>query len=153
MLDGRLTFSRASPYLGVGWGLTPTPGSRLYFSADVGVLYQRPSAMLKGCGPVLSASVCTQLAGRFATHDREPDISALKAQTTAARLYLGDIGVGFGLRFYASFSADRARNEHRARALDQRAPQAAVNFLNVELLAIGWPQANLHAVGSRAHSD
>ena len=48
LLDGRMTVSRATPYLGVGWGLTPRAGSRLYFSADLGVMYQRPSAMLTG---------------------------------------------------------------------------------------------------------
>ena len=58
MLDGRLTFSRASPYLGVGWGLTPRAGSRLYFSADVGVMYQRPSAMLTGAAARLYLPAC-----------------------------------------------------------------------------------------------
>ncbi|MEP6609854.1 MAG: hypothetical protein ABJA83_14420, partial [Burkholderiaceae bacterium] len=47
-LDGRVRFSRASPYVGVGWGLTPRAGSKLYFSADLGVMYQRPSASLTG---------------------------------------------------------------------------------------------------------
>ncbi len=88
-LDGRLTFSRASPYLGVGWGLMRRPGSRLYFSADVGVLYQRPSAMLTGCGPVLPASVCTQL------HAEETEF---REGADDLRLY-PVISVGFGLRF------------------------------------------------------
>lgn len=88
-LEGGLTLSRASPYLGVGWGLTRRTGSRLYFSADVGVLYQRPSAMLSGCGPVLSASVCTQF------HAEEHEF---REGADDLRLY-PVISVGFGLRF------------------------------------------------------
>ena len=90
-LDGRLTFSRASPYLGVGWGLTPRTGSRLYFTADLGVMYQRPSVMLmSNCGPTMPASLCAQ------------DIRAVEAELRDAedhlRLY-PVISVGFGLRF------------------------------------------------------
>lgn len=92
-LDGRVTFSKASPYLGVGWGLTPRAGSRLYFSADVGVTYQRPSAtLLGGCSAALTGSVCSQL---------QSDLRAEEAELHAAddfRLY-PVISVGFGLRF------------------------------------------------------
>ncbi len=93
-LDGRVSFSKASPYLGVGWGLAPRTGSRLYFSADLGVMYQRPSASLTGtCGPALPASVCAQL---------QSDIRAEEAEFREAadglRLY-PVISVGFGLRF------------------------------------------------------
>lgn len=93
-LEGRVTFSRASPYFGVGWGLTPRAGSRLYFSADLGVMYQRPSATLTGnCGPALPASLCTQL---------QSDIRAEEAEfrdvSDDLRLY-PVISVGFGLRF------------------------------------------------------
>jgi hypothetical protein len=90
MLDGRLTFSKASPYVGVGWGLARRTGSRLYFSADLGVMYQRPSAMLTGaCSPVLSASACTQL------HTEETEF---REGADELRLY-PVISVGFGLRF------------------------------------------------------
>jgi hypothetical protein len=90
LLDGRMAVSRTTPYLGVGWGLTPRPGSRLYFSADLGVMYQRPSAMLSGaCVPGLSASACSQL------HHDELDF---REGTDDLRLY-PVISVGFGLRF------------------------------------------------------
>ena len=90
MLDGRLTFSRAIPYLGVGWGLTPGAGSRLYFSADLGVMYQRPSAMLtSACGPALYANACTQ------SHTEEAEF---REGADDLRLY-PVISVGFGLRF------------------------------------------------------
>ena len=88
--DGRMGVSRTTPYLGVGWGLTPRPGSRLYFSADLGVMYQRPSAMLSGsCVPGLSASACSQL-----HHDE----AEFREGTDELRLY-PVISVGFGLRF------------------------------------------------------
>lgn len=87
-LDGRVTFSRASPYLGVGWGLTPRTRSRLYFSADLGVMYQRPSAMLMGsCGSAMPASLCA--------HAEEAEF---REAADDLRLY-PVISVGFGLRF------------------------------------------------------
>lgn len=93
-LDGRVTFSKASPYLGVGWGLTPRAGSRLYFSADLGVMYQRPSATLTGhCGSALPASVCAQLQGDIRAEEAE-----FRDAADDLRFY-PVISVGFGLRF------------------------------------------------------
>lgn len=90
-LDGRLTFSRASPYLGFGWGLTPRTGSRLYFSADLGVMYQRPSVMLmSNCGPAMPASLCA--------HDMRAEEAEFRDADDHLRLY-PVISVGFGLRF------------------------------------------------------
>ncbi len=93
-LDGRVNFSRASPYLGVGWGLAPRAGSRLYFSADLGVMYQRPSASLTGtCGSALPASVCAQLQGDIRAEEVE-----FRDAADDLRFY-PVISVGFGLRF------------------------------------------------------
>ncbi len=93
-LDGRAALSRASPYVGVGWGLTPRAGSRLYFSADFGVMYQRPSATLMGnCGPALPASMCAQLQSDFRAEEAE-----FREAADGLRLY-PVISVGFGLRF------------------------------------------------------
>ena len=88
LLDGRVAVSRPTPYFGVGWGLTPRAGSRLYFSADLGVMYQRPSAMLT-CGPALSPGLCTPL------HHEEVEF---REGADDLRLY-PVISVGFGLRF------------------------------------------------------
>jgi len=93
-LEGRVNFSRASPYVGVGWGLAPRAGSRLYFSADLGVMYQRPSATLTGsCGAALPAGACSRL---------QSDIRAEEVDFREAaddlRFY-PVISVGFGLRF------------------------------------------------------
>lgn len=58
--DGRLRYAKPSPYLGLGWGIAPSRKSGLYFSADFGLVYQRPNAMpLSGC-PALS-SACSLL--------------------------------------------------------------------------------------------
>lgn len=93
-LDGRVTFSKASPYLGIGWGLTPRAGSRLYFSADLGVMYQRPHASLSGnCGPALPASVCAQLQNDIRAEETE-----FRDAADDFRFY-PVISVGFGLRF------------------------------------------------------
>lgn len=55
-LDGRMRYARPSPYLGLGWGIEPSRKSGLYFSADVGLIYQRPNALpLSGC-PALSSA-------------------------------------------------------------------------------------------------
>ncbi len=93
-LDGRVTFSKASPYLGVGWGLSPRAGSRIYFSADLGVMYQRPSATLTGnCGPALPATVCAQLQSDIRAEEAE-----FRDSADGLRFY-PIISVGFGLRF------------------------------------------------------
>lgn len=93
-LDGRVRYSKASPYVGVGWGLAPRPGSRLYFSADLGVMYQRPHASLSGsCGPALPASVCAQLQSDIRAEEGE-----FRDAADDLRFY-PVISVGFGLRF------------------------------------------------------
>ena len=93
-LDGRVRFSRASPYVGVGWGLAPWSGSRLYFSADLGVTYQRPSAsLIATCSSALPFSACTQLQGDIRAEEAESRYS-----TDELRFY-PVISVGFGLRF------------------------------------------------------
>lgn len=93
-LDGRVRFSKASPYLGVGWGLAPSAGSRLYFSADLGVMYQRPNATLTGtCGSALPAGVCTQLQSDIRAEEAE-----LRDAAADFRFY-PVLSVGFGLRF------------------------------------------------------
>lgn len=93
-LDTRVRYQRATPYVGVGWGLTPSAGSRLYFSADLGVMYQRPSASLSGhCSAALSASMCAQL-----QTDLRAEESEYREAADDFRFY-PVISVGFGLRF------------------------------------------------------
>jgi hypothetical protein len=60
--EGRMRYAKPSPYLGLGWGIAPSRKSGLYFSADVGLMYQRPNSVpLSGC-PALS-SACGLLSG------------------------------------------------------------------------------------------
>ena len=93
-LGSLATFSRATPYFGVGWGLAPRAGSRLYFSADLGVTYQRPSAALTGnCGAALPAVICAQMQG-----DLRAEESEYREAADEVRFY-PVISVGFGLRF------------------------------------------------------
>lgn len=54
--DGRMSYAKPNPYLGLGWGIMPSRKSGLYFSADVGLVYQRPNSVpLSGC-PALSSA-------------------------------------------------------------------------------------------------
>lgn len=93
-LGSLATFSRAAPYFGVGWGLAPRAGSRLYFSADLGVTYQRLSAPLTGsCGAATPAAVCAQMKS-----DLRADESEYRDAADDVRFY-PVISVGFGVRF------------------------------------------------------
>ena len=88
------TFSKAAPYFGVGWGLAPRPGSRLYFSADLGVTYQRWSSTLTGsCGAALPAAVCAQMHNDLRAEESEYRDAADDMRLNPV------ISVGFGLRF------------------------------------------------------
>jgi hypothetical protein len=56
--DDRMRYARPSPYLGLGWGIAPSRKSGLYFSADLGVMYQRPSASFIGSCTGLTPGAC-----------------------------------------------------------------------------------------------
>ena len=92
-LGALATFSRAAPYVGVGWGLTPRPGSRLYFSADLGVTYQRLSSLTASCGAALPAAVCAQMQSDLRAEESEYRDAADDVRFNPV------ISVGFGLRF------------------------------------------------------
>lgn len=93
-LGSLATFSRATPYFGVGWGLVPRAGSRLYFSADVGVTYQRLGAPLTGhCGAAMPAAICAQLHSDLRADEAEHRDAADDMRFNPV------ISVGFGLRF------------------------------------------------------
>lgn len=93
-LGSLATFSRAAPYFGVGWGLVPRTGSRLYFSADLGVTYQRPGAPLTGhCGAALPAVICAQTQSDLRAEESDHRDAADDVRFNPV------ISVGFGLRF------------------------------------------------------
>jgi hypothetical protein len=61
-IDGSVRFNRTNPYFGVGWGsASKTHGPGLFFSADIGALFVKPTVRLNGnCGAALSAQECSQ---------------------------------------------------------------------------------------------
>ncbi|UVW26853.1 hypothetical protein [Massilia sp. H6] len=62
-LEGDVTFRRAAPYLGIGWGNALNPNQRWNFSADLGAFYQgKANVNLTPFGCVTSNAICTQLA-------------------------------------------------------------------------------------------
>jgi len=61
-VGGELRFQWPSPYFGVGWGAPPTGRATLFYSFDLGVIYQRSSLALSAtCGPSLPAAECARL--------------------------------------------------------------------------------------------
>lgn len=86
--------SRATPYFGVGWGLVPRAGSRLYFSADLGVTYQRLGAPLTGhCGAAMPFAVCAHMQSDSRAEEPQHRDAADDVRFNPV------ISVGFGLRF------------------------------------------------------
>ena len=62
-LQGRMTFSPTSPYLGIGWGNPVAKGKGWGMVSDIGVIFQgSPKYSLTAtCGPALNATQCTSL--------------------------------------------------------------------------------------------
>lgn len=62
-LNGEITFRRAAPYLGVGWGNALTPNKRWNVMADAGVIYQgKARVKLVSLGCTFSTTVCNNVA-------------------------------------------------------------------------------------------
>jgi len=80
--------ARSNPYLGLGWGFAPTARSGLYFSADVGVMYQRSGG--GSCSIALPPTLCAQL-----QNDQRPDDDARQGDARLAPV----LNLGIGLRF------------------------------------------------------
>jgi len=61
-LDAAVRWDRASPYVGIGFGMRPAGAAGFFLSTDIGAFFQRPAVSLMGtCGPALPALVCQQL--------------------------------------------------------------------------------------------
>ncbi|MHB8167820.1 MAG: hypothetical protein ACYDDT_13785 [Sulfuricella sp.] len=63
-LNGDLSFNKAAPYIGIGWGNPVAKGKSWGFVADLGVLYQgTPSVSLNAtCGAaIVGTATCTSL--------------------------------------------------------------------------------------------
>lgn len=61
-IDGSVRFNRTNPYFGVGWGsASKTHGAGLFFSADLGALFVKPTVRLNAnCNPSFPANQCAQ---------------------------------------------------------------------------------------------
>lgn len=69
-LKGDVTFRRAAPYIGIGWGNALTPNKRWNFGADIGAFWQgkaRVNLIPYGC--TTSNAVCGKLAKDVAVEE------------------------------------------------------------------------------------
>jgi hypothetical protein len=89
-----LSWDKASPYVGIGWGSSPGGGRGLFLTTDLGVFYQTPAVSLTGvCGPALPAPLCQQL---------QADVRAEEAQlrdAVAEAKWYPVLSIGIGYRF------------------------------------------------------
>lgn len=76
-LHGKMTFNKAAPYVGIGWGNPVTKNVGWTFAADLGALYQgKPSVSLSAtCGAAMTAAQCTAL---------QNDVANERAQVASA---------------------------------------------------------------------
>ena len=69
-LEGDVTFRRAAPYIGIGWGNALNPNKRWNFSADLGAFYQgkaQVNLIPRGC--TTTNAVCGKLARDVAVEE------------------------------------------------------------------------------------
>jgi hypothetical protein len=93
-VQGKVTFDRTSPYLGLGWGAPAKSGGGLYFTSDFGVIFSKASGSVTGaCAPTLPAPTCTQL-----QNDLNAEALQFKQEVEKIKYY-PVIAVGIGYRF------------------------------------------------------
>lgn len=67
MLSGRVSYRKAAPYLGIGWGNALAEDGRLHVNADLGAFYQgNANVQLASIGCTTSQLVCQTLASDVA---------------------------------------------------------------------------------------
>ena len=63
ILNGRIDYRKAAPYLGIGWGNALAQSSRWHINTDLGVFYQgSPNVELANTGCATSPTVCDRIA-------------------------------------------------------------------------------------------
>lgn len=80
-LKGAVSFRKAAPYLGIGWGNALNPDKRWNFSTDLGVLYQgKARVKLESVGCTSSTALCSALARDLAAEELQlaEDVSDYK---------------------------------------------------------------------------
>jgi len=94
VLDGRIDFRKAAPYLGIGWGNALAQSSRWHVNTDLGVFYQgSPNVELANVGCAASAVVCNQIAQDVAAERKR-----LRDDSESFKVY-PVLRVGIGYRF------------------------------------------------------
>ncbi len=94
-LQGSMTFSHASPYIGTGWGISPR-GRGFFGTIDLGFRYApNHVSLIATCGSAIQGTpACSQL-----TADAAAEQSRLEDQTHYVRLWpVGQFGIGW--RFF-----------------------------------------------------
>jgi hypothetical protein len=94
-LQGSMTFSHTSPYIGTGWGISPR-GRGFFGTIDLGFRYApNHVSLVATCGTAIQGTpACTQL-----TADAAAEQSKLEDQTHYVRLWpVGQFGIGW--RFF-----------------------------------------------------
>ena len=62
-MNGAVSFRKAAPYLGIGWGNALNPEKRLNFSAELGAFYQgKARTTLESVGCAGGTVLCSALA-------------------------------------------------------------------------------------------
>jgi hypothetical protein len=71
-VNGKVSFNKVAPYLGIGWGRPSEKEKGWSFSTDVGVLFQgSPKTSLSNTGCAAGAAVCTQFANDLARENEQ----------------------------------------------------------------------------------
>ena len=81
-IDGKISFRKAVPYLGIGWGNPLTQERGWGLASDLGVLFQgAPTSSLASTNCTLATSLCSKLASDLAAErsKRDEDLKVFKA--------------------------------------------------------------------------
>lgn len=95
-LTGTLRFNRSNPYFGVGWGSAArgAHGEGLFFSADIGALFAKPTVRLSAnCSPAFTSQQCAQLNADLRAEEQSFEDS------TGFRTWYPVLSFGIGYRF------------------------------------------------------
>ncbi len=93
-VTGKITFKKAAPYLGLGWGAPAKSNGGFYFTSDIGVMFSKASGSVTGtCAASLPAPTCAQL-------QADLDAEALQFKQEVEKVkYYPVIAIGVGYRF------------------------------------------------------
>lgn len=93
-VTGKITFKKAAPYLGLGWGAPAKSSGGFYFTSDFGVMFSKATGSVTGtCAASLPAPTCAQL-------QADLDAEALQFKREVEKVkYYPVIAIGVGYRF------------------------------------------------------